>query len=176
MITDMETAHSVEETDVSISPAAAFEDLLLKAHRLASVLSDSDVFAANSIGVSEWAVLKAIGDGEVPLTHVLRSTGLSRQRIRTVLTDLESKGLATVQKPAEGDKRKRTLIATPRAADVLSAISKGLEERGGKLKRKGEKGSKRFASAARLSEKVAKAIRGKPTKKDKATEGEGKSE
>ena len=103
------------------------EDFLLTFLRLASVLNESAIFSDHGIGSAEWAMLTEIGGTPVRLTELSRRMRLSRQRVRILIKELQSKGLLHVAESTEGDRRSRTISATPRAAGVLQAINAKLK-------------------------------------------------
>lgn len=99
------------------------EDFLLTLLRLASVLNESAIFSDHGIGLAEWAMLTEIGATPVRLAELSRRMRLSRQRVRILIKELQSKGLLHVAEVTEGDRRSRTIAATPHAAEVLQAIT-----------------------------------------------------
>jgi DNA-binding MarR family transcriptional regulator len=103
------------------------EGFLLSLLRLASVLNESAIFSDHGIGLAEWAMLTDIGATPVRLAELSRRMRLSRQRVRILIKELENKGLLHVAGSTEGDRRSRTISATPRAAEVLQAITAKLE-------------------------------------------------
>lgn len=103
------------------------EDFLLSLLRLASVLNESSIFSNHGIGLAEWAMLTEIGGTPVRLGELSRRMRLSRQRVRILIKELQNKGLLHVAEATEGDRRSRTIAATPRAAEVLQAITAKLE-------------------------------------------------
>jgi len=105
------------------SPEGELERLLLSLHRLSNALGESGVLAKNTIGVSEWAVLSVLDGGEpLHLKQIVRQTGVSRQRIRKVLQELEEKKLVTVGQIPDGDRRQRVVAGTSEGARVRQAI------------------------------------------------------
>jgi DNA-binding MarR family transcriptional regulator len=93
------------------------------------------------------------------LKEIGATAGLSRQRIRKLVSELELKGLVSTSKSEAADKRVRVISALPLAAKVLSLISTQMQEL---LPEASEsKRGNSFARAARALEKVAKGMRRK---------------
>jgi DNA-binding MarR family transcriptional regulator len=140
----------------------AFEKYLLSLHRLSTALGDSNVLAKNSVGVSEWAVLSVLAhDNQLNLKQVVRQAGVSRQRIRKVLQELQAKKLVTVSQFLEGDKRQRVVSETPKAARVRRAILAELRQVANDLAGSGagDLMTQRFAAASRLADRVVRMLK-----------------
>lgn len=103
------------------------EDFLLSLLRLASALNESAIFSDHGIGPAEWSMLTDIGATPVRLAELSRRMRLSRQRVRVLIKELQGKGLLQVAGSTDGDRRSRTISATPRATEVLQAIAAKLE-------------------------------------------------
>ena len=74
------------------SAEVEIENFLLCLHRVSNALADSNILAKYSIGISEWAVLNTLDGGkEFNLQQIVRQAGVSRQRIRMILRELETK-------------------------------------------------------------------------------------
>lgn len=117
------------EKSTPVDPKEAFEGMLISAHRIAVMLSEASVFRDSGLSVAEWAVLKQLGDRQdVPVKEVTAAAGVSRQRFRKVVSELESKGLVVSGRAQSEDKRERKISATPTAAEVLSLVSKQLQD------------------------------------------------
>jgi DNA-binding MarR family transcriptional regulator len=111
----------------SVEPTEALESMLVNAHRIAITLSDLTIF--QEISVAEWALLKSLGDRQrVPLKEISAAAGLSRQRLRKLVIELQRKGLVSTERAEGDDKRLKTISATPLAAKVLSLISLKMKE------------------------------------------------
>jgi DNA-binding MarR family transcriptional regulator len=142
-----------------------FHDLLLAAHRLSNALADNGVFRSNEISVSEWAVLSALQKRrEMHLRDIVRESGVSRQRINKVLRELDAKDLVTVGQTADGDKRRRVVALTGKAARTCSEIRTGLdalldEALGTTTLAKRRGVLRRLAIAARLVERFGKTLK-----------------
>ena len=125
--------------------------------------------AEHEIGVGEWAVLKSFGNEKsLPLREILRQTGLSRQRIRMLLVDLQRKQFLSVAQSAEGDKRVREVTATPKAAKAVSSISKELKRLG--MEVGGETALKSFARASKLSRRLIRTMKLNARRRDDWTD------
>jgi DNA-binding MarR family transcriptional regulator len=112
-----------------LAPGEAVEIMLLNAHRVAVIMTDSGVFQESKLSLAEWAILKAIdGRQDLPLRKLQAAGGVSRQRMRKVLAELEAKRLVAVRQSDSNDKRSRSISATPAAASTLAAVSEGLQK------------------------------------------------
>jgi DNA-binding MarR family transcriptional regulator len=106
----------------------AFEFMLLSAHRIAVSLGELGVFQNTKLSVAEWAILKALGNRQnVPIKEIVAASGISRQRLRKLISELEAKGAVLTNRSDAEDKRARTISATPVAAQVVALVSKQLE-------------------------------------------------
>ena len=141
-----------------VDPSEALEGLLINAHRVATTLGELGIFRDSEVSVAEWAVLKSLGDRQnVPLKEVSRAAGVSRQRFRKLVSELEAKGLVSTSRAKADDKRTRMISATPMAAKALSLISQKMQslfpETG-----KGNR-SRSLVGAAHAMERVTRAMR-----------------
>ena len=140
-----------------INAKEALEDVLLSAHRIAVSMGEINAFRDASVSIAEWAILRTIGDRKnVSLREIGVAAGVSRQRIRKVLSDLQAKGLVTMGRSEEADKRARTISATPGTARVLAAVSQQMQ---GLLPDGQSKQNRRLAVAARTLDRLAKHVR-----------------
>jgi DNA-binding MarR family transcriptional regulator len=162
------------EALAAVSPQEALEAMLLNAHRVAVTLGDFSIFQGE-LSVAEWAILKSLNNRQnVPLKEIATVAGVSRQRIRKLVSELEMKGLVATSKAEAQDKRARIISATPLAAKVLSLVSEQMKDL---LPEEGKsKGGRPFAGAARALERVAKVMRRKWRKTKKAATGRGANE
>jgi DNA-binding MarR family transcriptional regulator len=151
----LERAASVDQTE-------ALESMLINAHRVATTLGELSIFRDTELSVAEWALLKSLGDRQnVPLRKISTLAGVSRQRLRKVVSDLEVKSLVSTSR-AKTDKRTRMISATPLAAKVLALVSQRMrslfpdtnEKTGKKILR-----GRSFVGGARSMDRVAKAMR-----------------
>jgi DNA-binding MarR family transcriptional regulator len=152
-------------------PKEALEQMLLNAHRLAVALGDLGVFRHSELSVAEWAIMKVLdGRQDVPLKQISASSAVSRQRLRKLVSELEQKGLVVAGKSTGDDKRVRMISATPTAAQVLSLISRQMQELIPEAAKSGRHRS--LGLAARSMEQVARTIRrnwqGRSSKSSKA--------
>jgi hypothetical protein len=111
------------------SPARArtpLEEYLLSLHRLASVLAESNIFQENGIGLAEWVILQEVGPTPMPMTSLIRRTGLSRQRVRILLRELRAKKMVMIIDGTAGDRRARSVVASPAATKALGAVAERL--------------------------------------------------
>lgn len=138
----------------------AFEHVLLSAHRIAVSLSELGVFQNTNLSVAEWAILKALGNRQnVPVKEIVAASGISRQRLRKLISELEAKGAVLTNRSDAEDKRARTISATPIAVQVLALVSKQLE---GLIADTGKPAPGRaLISAARSMRLVANTLRSK---------------
>jgi DNA-binding MarR family transcriptional regulator len=115
------------EEDSSDDPDEVLEKILLNAHRIAVSLSELGVFKNAEVSVAEWAVLKALaGRKNVQIRELSLASGVSRQRFRKIVSELEERGLVTTDQSGGEDRRIREISATARSDQVLSAISSNL--------------------------------------------------
>lgn len=136
----------------------SIEDFVLSTIRIASLLSEVSIFARHDITAGGWAVLKAVGrSAPVPLKDVAVHTGISRQRLRMLLKQLEAGGLITVSQPPEGDQRARLVTASPEAEPIMQAVSDDLRRIASAAG--GEKWVKVMARSVRLSGRIARELR-----------------
>jgi DNA-binding MarR family transcriptional regulator len=143
---------------LAADPKEALEQMLLNAHRLAVSLGDLGVFRHSEVSVAEWAIMKLLdGREDVPIKQISASSGVSRQRLRKIISELESKGLVVAGKSSAEDKRVHTISATPTATRVLSVISRQMQELVPKTAKSGRRRS--LGVAARSMEQVGRAIR-----------------
>jgi DNA-binding MarR family transcriptional regulator len=140
-----------------IDPGEAIEDLLVSAHRMAVSLGELSVFEEHNLSVAEWAILRSIRKRQdVPLKEVGGAAGVSRQRIRKLVSELQTKGLVTVGQTDSQDKRTRSLSPTPAAETMVAAVSlqmQGLIPTAGQSKL-----TRKLAGTARSVERLAKAM------------------
>ncbi|MPZ57862.1 MAG: MarR family transcriptional regulator [Rhizobiales bacterium] len=155
-----------------VDPKNALEDALLSAHRIAVAIGEINAFRDANVSLAEWGILRTIGARkDVSLKEVSVAAGVSRQRVRKVLSDLQAKDLVTMGKSEGTDKRMRTISATPATARVLASVSQQMH---GLLSQTGQgQQSRRLAGAARSLNRLAKHVRrslaaGRPGRKKKA--------
>jgi DNA-binding MarR family transcriptional regulator len=104
-------------------PERKLERLFLNVHRLSNALNESGVLTMHRLGVGEWAVLGAVSEGDtVQLKDVVKQSGVSRQRIRKILQELELRGLVRITPVQKGDKRQRMVAGTDQGRALRSAI------------------------------------------------------
>lgn len=141
-----------------MDPKEALEQMLLTAHRLAISLGDLGVFRHSEISVAEWAVLKVLnGRQDIPIKQISVSSGISRQRLHRLLSELEQKGLVVTEKSTAEDKRVRMISATPTATQVLCLISRQMQQLIPETAKSPRDRS--LGLAARSMEQVARTIR-----------------
>lgn len=152
----------MSQTNQPISINAAFEDYVLDANRIVSVLSDSAIFAEHGIGLAEWAVLRAVSQaegGSVGNLALIRQVGISRQRLRDLLRSLEERKLVQVA-VSDADRRQRDISLGDAAPEVLEAISVALGKLSGSLGFvRQELATRSLAASARLAKAVIRAQR-----------------
>jgi DNA-binding MarR family transcriptional regulator len=131
--------------------------VLLSAHRIAVSMGEMNAFRDANVSIAEWAVLRTIGNRQnVSLKEIGVASGVSRQRIRKVLSDLQSKGLIALGKSEGSDRRGRAVSATAATAGVLAAVSQQMQV----LVPEGQgRQSRRLAVAARTLDKLGKQVR-----------------
>jgi DNA-binding MarR family transcriptional regulator len=132
--------------------------MLLAAHRVAVAMSDMSVFQEGELSLAEWAILRSLrGRQGVPLKEIAQTSGVSRQRIRKLVSELEAKGLVSTSRSKAADKRVRLISAAPLAASVLSSVSAQIQAL---LPESGKAGRARpLSAAARQLHRTAKAAR-----------------
>ena len=141
------------------------ENFLLCLHRVSNALADSNILAKYSIGISEWAVLNTLDGGkEFNLQQIVRQAGVSRQRIRMILRELETKRLVTVSQVTKGDKRQRIVTGTVRGADMRQSILADLRELANSIANQvptieRTKLLQRFVLASRVADRVTRSLR-----------------
>jgi DNA-binding MarR family transcriptional regulator len=107
-----------------VSAHAALESLLLSAHQAAVSLGELSAFEDNGVTVAEWAILKSIGGRRsISLKEVSATAGISRQRVRKVVSELEAKNFVIASRAQAEDRRVRLLSATEAGDAKLAAIS-----------------------------------------------------
>lgn len=170
--TSAPVAKPASATSASASPAGAkggksakarkpakVDDFVLGLHRVSTMLADADVFSKHGVTVGEWATLKAMGDKpEVSLREVTKGAGVSRQRMRTLLTDLEKKGFIKTGRSGDSDKRTRAITVLPKRTEVVNAISTELDGIAAKVPQL-KSSSKRLVGVLRVVAKLGKQLR-----------------
>jgi DNA-binding MarR family transcriptional regulator len=117
------------EASLSADPDEVLERILLNAHRIAVSLGELGVFRNAEISVAEWVILKTLaGRKSVQIRELSLASGVSRQRFRKIVSELEEKGLVTTDQSGGEDRRIREISATARADRILSAISSNLRD------------------------------------------------
>jgi DNA-binding MarR family transcriptional regulator len=149
-----------QRTDVS-DGGVALEGFLISAHKLANAFGESSILGRQSITVGEWAVLDALcTSGELSLREVISASGVSRQRINKLLGSLEAKRLVTVQQTEEGDRRRRRVAPTNKAARVREEVLSDFRKLLGALGTPGQEGlNRRLVGLARLSNRLIRALK-----------------
>ena len=143
-----------------LDPNAALEELIFSARGFAAALNETDVFDQHNISIEEWAVLRVlIGRNEVPVREVARNAGVSRERLRSLISALQMKGMITARKTATGEKQARVISATERAAVLRPIVSNHLQAL---LGAGGEKHGRIFGRAANSLNRLQRSIRRKP--------------
>lgn len=151
---------------------AKLDDFLLGVHRMAMLMADADVFAKHGVTVGEWATLKAMGDKtEVSLRDVTKGAAVSRQRLRTLLNDLEKKGFIKAGRSGDKDKRTRAITVLPKRAEVVAAVAAEFDAMSAKVP--SMKGSaKRLIGGLRVADKLASQFRRSAPAEGKGKKGE----
>jgi DNA-binding MarR family transcriptional regulator len=164
------------EQSAPVDATEALESMLINAHRVAMTLSDLSIFRDSELSVAEWAMLKSLGDRrDVPLKEISAAAGVSRQRLRKVVSELQTKGLVSTSKAQEDDKRARMISATPLATKVLSLVSQRMKNlfpaTGPDASQ--SKRSRSLVGAARSMDRVTRQLRrsGRKPKDPKAEKG-----
>jgi len=156
MSSETPAAIPAEAPEQDGDPNEAMEDLLVNAHRMAVSLGELSVFQEHNLSVAEWAILRSIRNRQdVPLKEVAAAAGVSRQRIRKLVSELQAKGLVTVNQSDSQDKRTRSLSPTPAAATIVAAVSQQMQ---GLIRTSGAKQTRKLAGTARSVERLAKAM------------------
>lgn len=150
------------------SPEVGLEELLLNMHRLSNMFADSELLKNNELTISEWAIVNVLDkDRTLNLRDVVRRSGVSRQRIRKVLHELEAKNLVTISAAHEGDKRQRIVAATSKCAAARQAMLASLRNLLGNTTLTTNKGGdgrrlgRRLSSAARVAKQIARSLKSK---------------
>jgi len=152
------------------------DDFIAAVHRMATAVSDSDIFAKHGVTVAEWSMLKAMGDkSEAAMKEVGRRAGVSRQRLRTLLADLEKKGFIKVARDdAGGDRRARSITIAPKTAEVVAAIAGEFNKMAESSPQMGKLPGKKMTSAVRMTAKLGMVI-ARSSGEDGDDEGGGKA-
>jgi DNA-binding MarR family transcriptional regulator len=146
------------ERGAALDPKEALETLLTQVHRLATTIGDADLFKSGNPSVAEWVLLKAIGGRQkVPLREIHLKAGLSRQRMRKVISELKAKNFLTVERSETDDKRAQLISATPQGINMLTSISVSLQGMVGEAV--GEKRSQGLVRSARTLDQLSRALR-----------------
>jgi DNA-binding MarR family transcriptional regulator len=148
------------------SPRLELEEFLLTAHRLANALNDSNILRKHGITVGEWSILNALSARkQLPLQNIVHISGVSRQRINKVLRDLEGKKLVFVGQTENGDRRRRIVGETAKAARVRQAILEDLDQLLTALiaqsphEQDRSRFAHRFGAMARLANRIARTLK-----------------
>jgi DNA-binding MarR family transcriptional regulator len=140
---------------------AKLDDFIVAVHRMATLVADADVFSKNGVTIAEWSMLKAMGNKtEASLNEVSKRASVSRQRLRTLLADLEKKGFIKVARDDrdEGDKRTRAVTVLPKCTEVVSAIAREFDALAEKTPQLSKASGKRLAGAVRMAAKLGSVI------------------
>jgi DNA-binding MarR family transcriptional regulator len=142
----------------SVDTNEAFEGMLIAAHRAAVALGEIGVFQQGDLSVAEWALLKQLdGRQDVPLRQITAAAGVSRQRFRRLVLELETKGFVTTGRAVGNDRRARTVSATPMAAEVLSLVSEQMQDL--IVETDKPRDGRQFVTAGRALDRTVKSIR-----------------
>jgi DNA-binding MarR family transcriptional regulator len=99
-------------------------DLILETFRLnGELLTAGDRLVADlSLTSARWQVLGAIGLAQVPLpvAHIARNMGLSRQAVQRLVNDLAAQGMVDFA-PNPHHLRARLVVMTARGRDIFAA-------------------------------------------------------
>jgi len=115
------------EGNLSDDPDEVLERILLNVHRIAVSLSEVGIFKGAQISVAEWVVLKMLaGRKNVQIRELSIASGMSRQRFRKIVSELEEKGFVTTDQSGGEDRRIREISASGGADQALSAVSSNL--------------------------------------------------
>jgi len=154
-------------------------DFVLAMHRLNNATADADVFSNNGVTIAEWALLKEMnGKSEMSLADVNKAARVSRQRLRTLLSDLDGKGFIKSAKAetGEGDQRTRTITILPKTAQTVAAVEKDFDTLGEKVAPLGmAAANKRLGGWTRTMGKLASALRRTEVAAAKTPEGKAAS-
>lgn len=154
------------------SQGELLEMIVLHAYRAAISLIDSDVFEKGGLSAAEWAIVKALANRQdVQMREIVAASGISRQRLRKLLIELEQKGAVTTNRSETLDKRARLISSTPAASVLLAGISERFAVLlAGADSHTSERG---LAITARSVRRIADAIRLNSTNRRLARSGRG---
>jgi DNA-binding MarR family transcriptional regulator len=145
---------------------SALEDFIIGVHRLSTALAESKVLTESGFGISEWAVLKALGDQKEFQQNILRKSGVSRQRIRKLLFELETRQMVTLSQSEGSDRRHRIIAATPHAMEIRRNAAAAFanlislpDAQHRSIARDPEKLAKRLEAFAVLADRISRIIR-----------------
>jgi DNA-binding MarR family transcriptional regulator len=105
----------------------AVTDLILEAFRLNGRLLFSGDRLTRDLGLSSarWQVMGAVGlaDAPLPVAHIARNMGLTRQSVQRIADLLAAEGLIEFT-PNPNHQRAKLVTLTPRGREVLQEVSR----------------------------------------------------
>ncbi|MGO9485910.1 MAG: MarR family winged helix-turn-helix transcriptional regulator [Rhodomicrobium sp.] len=112
--------------EASHSPAgSAFTKLIIETFRLnGALLAAGDKLCADlGLTSARWQVMGAIGDGPLPVAHIARNMGLTRQAVQRVADELAREGLIAF---ADNPHHRRAKLAglTAKGRSSLDEVSR----------------------------------------------------
>ena len=154
------------------APEAKLDDFLAAAYRVGVLLNDAELFSKNGISAEEWSFLKALGtEGGTAFGEAARHSGLPRARLRTVMSELESKKLIAVARE-EGSTRVATVTLLQKGGETVGGIARDLEGMAQNNPSLKESNGKRLAVGMRTAAKFVSAMQ-RATRNEARAEREG---
>ncbi|MEP0313047.1 MarR family winged helix-turn-helix transcriptional regulator [Hyphomonas sp.] len=127
------------------------------AHRLANSLNEKRLVSDFDINISHWVLLFEVKDAGVPLGRLMNRVGVSRQRLHTLLKELEDLRLVKVETSITNDKRNRTVTITDSGTKALASFNQAFESQDFSLF--GPAGVKALENGTRIAARTAQMLR-----------------
>ncbi len=90
----------------AVKTAPTIENLVFLISRVSTALDTAPVAARSKVSLSQWAMLKLLGDNteSIRLMELAKKLGISRQLVHKTARKLKDLGLATIVEEGEGKK------------------------------------------------------------------------
>ncbi len=148
----------IDRQDEATPPPAG--ELLMQyfsaVHRLANSLAEKPLLSDVDLSIGEWIVLFEIKDGDLPVGRLGTKAGLSRQRLHTLLSEIETRGFVKVVTNESGDRRRRTVTITDEGREVIARFNQRFEA--ADLTTLGKNGPGILGKGVRLIRRVSKLL------------------
>lgn len=106
----------------TMPPGESIISYLSAVHRLANTLAEKPLLPEHDISIAHWLVLFEARGETLPVARLRNKCGLSRQRLHTLLSELESGGYVSVAVTEGGDRRVRNVTITPKGRGALASL------------------------------------------------------